>query len=238
MNKLKKSLQAFSYFMPVSRQLCNDYNGVLDNSIVIKYIPHCIDYYPLDSELKIDKELNLICVGRLEPEKGFLYIIEIAKNLIKNNLNCKIHIIGDGSQMSQLKKAVADGDLINTIQLYGYREKEFVNSMLNSSRIFCMTSLQESFGIVLLEAFSYGLPCISFSSAQGACEIIDNGNNGYIIPAYDCEEYAKKIINLLIDKDTYVRMSNNARITSLNYLFSNVKEEWHSFIQEVVSERL
>ena len=56
-----------------------------------------------------------------------------------------------------------------------------------------MTSYSESFGLVLLEAASFGLPLIAFDSAEGAKEIIQNGQNGYLIQNRNKEDMSNKI---------------------------------------------
>ena len=57
-----------------------------------------------------------------------------------------------------------------------------------------MSSLTESFGLVLIEASSFGLPCIAFSSANGACEIIKDNWDGYLIENRDKEKWLRELL--------------------------------------------
>ena len=69
-----------------------------------------------------------------------------------------------------------------------------------------MTSYTESFGIVLLEAQSMALPCIAFSSAEGANEIINSGSNGYLIKNRNFAAYIKKVEDLIEDYEARKKM--------------------------------
>ena len=89
-----------------------------------------------------------------------------------------------------------------------------------------MTSLSESFGLVLLEAQSHKLPCIVFDSANGAKELIHNGVDGYLINNRDKEKMANKILELINDKNKCKQLGEKALENSKNYLSKNIKQKW------------
>ena len=88
-----------------------------------------------------------------------------------------------------------------------------------------MTSLTESFGLVLIEAMSYGLPCVAFDSASGACELI-NDKNGILVEGRDRYEMARNIITLLNTKKKREKLGEVGRKTCEQYLSKNVKNDW------------
>ena len=98
--------------------------------------------------------------------------------------------------------------------------------MLKKSSIYLMTSHTESFGIVLIEAMSHGLPCIAFSSAEGAREIIKSGKNGYLIKNRSYKAFIKKVEDLMKDRDTRVSIGKESRNSIKKYTKDVVKEEW------------
>ena len=89
---------------------------------------------------------------------------------------------------------VKEYSLQNNVIIHGYKDKEFINKQLSSSSIYVMASHEESFGLVLIEAQSFALPCIAFDSAKGACEIIDDKVNGYLIKDRSKKDMADKMI--------------------------------------------
>jgi N-acetylglucosaminyldiphosphoundecaprenol N-acetyl-beta-D-mannosaminyltransferase len=96
-----------------------------------------------------------------------------------------------------------------------------------------MTSYRESFGLVLIEAESFGIPLVAFDSASGACEIIQNESNGYLISNRDKEEMANKIVCLMNDEDLRRKMGQTAREASAKYKMDNIEQEWFSFIENI-----
>ena len=95
-----------------------------------------------------------------------------------------------------------------------------------------MTSHTESFGIVLIEAMSHGIPCIAMDSAEGAREIINSGENGYLIKNRNYEMMVKKIEDLIKDRDERLRLGDNARKSVEKYTSDAVGEEWFTLIDE------
>ena len=68
---------------------------------------------------------------------------------------------------------------------------------MNNTSVFVTTSHYESFGLVLLEAMSYGIPCVSFDSAKGSLDIIEDGKMVLLLGDRNLDEMANKIVELL-----------------------------------------
>ena len=97
-----------------------------------------------------------------------------------------------------------------------------------------MCSHEESFGIVLLEAGSAGLPLFAFDSAQGSKEIIKNGENGYLIKNRNKQEMAL-MIQKIVDNETEIkRMGEKSKKMIKPYKFDNVKKIWVNFFEEIL----
>ena len=94
--------------------------------------------------------------------------------------------------------------------------------------------MKESFGLVLIEAQSYGLPCIAFDSAQGAREIIIDGENGYLISDRNIQKMANKIEELIDDSKLRKKMGQASKNNSLKYSKDRVSNMWYNFINNIV----
>jgi glycosyltransferase involved in cell wall biosynthesis len=229
-NKLVSSLKNIDVFLPVSKELTNFYHKKLMNTDTkCIYIPHFLDAIP-DDVSNLD-EKSIISVARLSPEKGFLDLIDVFKIVNEIYPDWKWHIFGDGEQKEEIIDKIVSLKLQDSIVLHGFQDKTSVNSALEKSSIYMMGSFEESFGLVLIEAQSYGVPCVAFSSAQGAMEIIDNQVNGFLIENRDKKNMAKSILELIEDKEKLKSFSSMSRKNSLKYKKENVKQEWIDLLE-------
>ena len=107
-------------------------------------------------------------------------------------------------------------------------EKEYINSS-----IYLMTSFSESFGLVLVEAASHGLPLIAFDSAQGAKEIIENNKNGFLISNRNKDEFIKAVNELIENPEKQKSFSEYSLITANKFSKNSISEMWNKFINNI-----
>ena len=91
---------------------------------------------------------------------------------------------------------------------------------------------EESFGLVLIESQSFGIPCIAFDSAEGAREIINSGENGYLIKNRNQEAMIMKIKDLINNEKERAKIGKQARKSVKKYTSDIVGEEWVTLIEE------
>ena len=216
------SIKKLDYLVAVSNKMYEDYKAY--SNIPVIYIPNSIESMP-KTVSKLNTE-NIITVGRLEKVKGFEDLIDIFKIIISKNEKIHLNIVGAGSDYDSLNSKIIKLKLQRNVKLLGYKTEEELDDLYNDSSLYVMTSFSESFGLVLLEAMSHKLPCIAFDSANGAKEIIKNGENGYLIGARDKEKMANKILNLINSKQELEYLGNNALNNSKEYLSKNIKQKW------------
>ena len=159
-------------------------------------------------------------------------MLKVYKKVLKTNPDRVLDIIGDGVERKTLEEYNSKNNLDGKVTLHGFQGKDYIDKVLHKSSIYVMTSFTESFGIVLIEAMSHGIPCIAFSSAEGAREIINSGENGYLIKNRNHSAMIKKINDLINDYDERVRLGKSARRGIKNFTSDVVKEEWITLIEE------
>ena len=194
------------------------------------YIPNGIDEIP--SSLSNLKEKRLIAVGRLCKEKGYRDLIDMFKQVHKDYPDWHLDIIGDGKEKLSLQKLIDNYKLNESIRLHGFQGKEYINNLLMNSSIYCMTSYTESFGIVLIEAMSHGIPCVAFSSAEGATELINNNINGYLIDNRNKKEYINKLKELMNNTNLRRVIGKKGYKTSLDYTSQRVSKIWLDLLEK------
>lgn len=233
--KKLNNLTNMNYIMPVSKALLKNYTGKVN--IKMKYIPLALNYLPTKEQISSLKTNNLISVGRLEEEKAMDELIYLMNDLIKKDKTIFLNIFGDGSNKEKINNLISEFKLENNIKLWGFQPQEKIREIMTQSSLYLMTSKEESFGLVLIEAMSFGVPCIAYSSAEGAKEII-NSNIGYLIENRDREKYVEQAYNYLkLPLKEKKAMGTKAIKTTQIYQFSNVKEEWLKFIGEMYDKQ-
>ncbi len=225
------SCKNLDYLVVVSKDLEKFYSKkLIKSNCMCVYIPNSISKLPNKCSNLLNK--RFISVGRLSPEKGFLDLLIIYKKVLKTHRDWHLDIIGDGSEREKLEKYISNNNLSSNVTLHGFQKEDYINKMLHDSSIYLMTSYTESFGIVLIEAMSHGIPCIAFSSAEGAREIINSGYNGYLIKNRNFDAMVKKINDLCDKEDIRRILGKNARKSVKKYTSDVIKDEWITLIEE------
>ena len=228
-NKVTKSVLGLDYFVLVSKDLTKFYSEKLkDKKVKCVYIPNSINFFPQE-KAKLETE-NLISIGRLSHEKGYLDLIDIFKELHQKYPDSKLNIIGDGPDRKKIEKKIRDNKLEDYIILHGFQEKEYINKYLEKSSVYIMTSYTESFGLVLLEAFAYGIPCVAYSSAEGSNEIISDNWDGYLIKDRDKNKMIKRICELLSNRNRRLIMGANGIKKAQEFNTQKTKQKWIEII--------
>ena len=225
--RIIKSSKYLDKLVLVSNNLKDYYANLFkENNIKCNcvYIPNFLDEIPEESS-KLNNN-NLISVGRLSPEKKMPDLIDVYKLVDLNINDTHLDIIGDGVDKEMMEQKILKENLALKIKLHGFQDKDYINNCYKNSSIYLMTSKTESFGLVLIEAMSYGIPCIAFDSAEGANDIIQNNYNGYLIKNRNEHDMADKIISLLNNRKELKRLGENAKKTALKYSKKEVLEEW------------
>ena len=162
------------------------YNGIIFSKI-----------YSLVELERDQDDFVITTVARIIPYKGHGYLIDIANELIKKSTKFKILIVGDTlssyvSYEKSVKQKVKDLGLENQIKFLGFRED--VSSILKQSDLFIHPAIApDPLPTVLFESLHNDLPSVA-TNLGGAIEILDNGNNGLLIP-YNDPKKAADLIN-------------------------------------------
>ena len=225
-NKVINSVKNLDYFVLVSKELAEFYKDKVNPKCV--YIPNLVRKADSKSDLKCK---NIVSIGRLSQEKGFLDLIDVFKMIHDSYPDWKLNLVGDGEEKDKIISRINKYGLSDSVILHGFLTPDKIGKVLSRSSIYVMSSYTESFGIVLLEAFSYGIPCVAFDSAEGANEIISNNWDGYLIHDRNKEEMVKMISNLIDNYNRRFIMGNNALKKSDKYSFEKVKEKWLKIIK-------
>ena len=195
----------------------------LKYSTKVFVIPNPVTSIP-DVVANVERNHRIICAGRLHEQKGFDLLIESFSLISEKCPGWDVVIYGDGSEKQTLEKQISDSDLIGRVFLRPSTDTIY-NEYLNSG-FYVLCSRYEGFGLVLVEAMSCGLPCVSFDCPYGPNEIIENCKNGILVENGNVKELASQILWLINNPCRRVEMGKAARNSSFNYRKDIVMNRW------------
>jgi rhamnosyl/mannosyltransferase len=153
----------------------------------------------------------IFSLGRLIYYKGFDYLIEAAKELSDDYL---ILIGGTGELYKELSSLIVENNLSEKVKLLGKIPSHQIAAYFELCDLYCLPSCErsEAFGIVQIEAMSYGKPVISTNIPySGVSWINDHQYTGLIVPPKNPKALAEAIQSILTDPEICYRYGINAR---------------------------
>ena len=228
-NILKNKYYNIDYLFALTKTLEDDYKKFLikNKHTKVVLVPNMLYYIP-SKQSKLDKK-NIITISRLDYGKRNDDIIK-AFSKIKEK-NWKLYIIGDGKEFNNLNKLINDLNMNDRIILTGYKNKEEIEEYMLKSSLFLMASETEGLPMVLLEAMSYGIPCIAYEVASGVNDIIDNNKNGYIIKNRNEEEYIEKIEKVINDSKLRNELGIEAKNKANEFSKEKIVNIWKKILK-------
>lgn len=163
------------------------------------------------AEAHEDKHLRLLFVGNLSRRKGLASVLHALARLV--DLDIYLDVVGslesEPRYVAGIRQQLVRAQLENRVCLHGAVTAAALKNFYAQADLFVMPSY-EGFGIVYLEAMGYGLPVIA-STRGAAHEIVNHGENGFLIDAGDVLALVQTIRSLYADREQLQELSSRAR---------------------------
>lgn len=185
--------------------------------------PICIE----EKEEGIKKENIILFVGRLTFQKRLDRLLLIWKDLQNEYPNWKVIVVGDGEYANEYK-IIAKKLQLKNIEFVGQQPSE---KYFKKSKIICMTSSHESFGMVLIEGQMYGCTPILYNSFEAATDIVQNEYNGLLITPFKKKEYTKALKRLIINERLREELATNSKESVKKFDITVIIKQWIALIE-------
>lgn len=147
---------------------------------------------------------DIMFLGRLSPQKNPLGFLEIVGCVSKRKPDLRVAVVGDGELRNEVEHKIKELHLENTVTLYGFRYNPY--SYLANTRLLCMPSVWEGFGLAAVEALALGKPVIA--APVGGLAGIVNETCGTLCNSVG--NFVSSIIRCLTDGEYYALLSSGA----------------------------
>ena len=177
---------------------------------------------------------TVIGIGRLTRQKGFDYLIRAIRILKDNGIECRLALLGKGSEEENLKRLASELGVSDRVLFAGFQQNPY--KYLARSTVFALSSLYEGFPNVLLEALSLGIPSVATRCPTGPEELIADGINGLLVPPADERALAEAIKRLLLDEDLRKRLSDAGKKRAEDFGVEKIIKQYEEVIERVCAE--
>jgi glycosyltransferase involved in cell wall biosynthesis len=176
---------------------------------------------------------RLLSIGRLEEQKGHVFLIEALPHVQRRFPGTTLTIVGDGPLLARLRARARDLGIASSVEIVP--PDPDTAALLDRADLFCFPSLWEAQGLAMIEAQAVGVPVVA-SAVGGIGEHVADGANGRLVPPRDARALADAIVTLLGAHDERVRLARAARASAEALDIRTIAQRWLTVYAEA-SER-
>ena len=198
----------------------------------IEVIHNVVTNYPEKITDVADRPKRIIAVGRLDEQKGFDLLIQSWQLIAARHPDWQLVVYGHGGDLQKLQQQLEKAGLTSSMTFAGTTDniyKEYQNSAF-----YVMSSRYEGWGLVLVEAMSCGLPCVSFDCPYGPSDIIRDGEDGFLVENGNIQQLAEKMELLINNKELRERLGVRARLNAARFTSDNIMPQWTKLFETIV----
>lgn len=195
-------------------------------------IPNSRSFHP--DSVKPSTNKRLLCVARLTRQKGVDMLLDVYALVNRARPEWSLKIIGSGPDSEKINRKVQELGIGSSTQIIDVCEN--MEDEYQQAAIYVLTSRWEGFPMVLLEAQACGLPVVAFNCETGPAEIISDGESGYLVPTFDTNQMADRIIELIDHPERRHKFSIQARNNSDRFSPELINMKWDRLVQSLLEK--
>lgn len=183
---------------------------------------------------KNKRPLEICFIGVVDQHKGILVIPDIIKKLLRQRIDLRITIIGEGGREDWVKEQLTDEYEAGILRMTGCLPHDKVYEYLAKSDIFLYPTHLDAFGLVIAEAMINGaVPVVTLLDGI-TDDLIEDGESGFLLNQDDTDAFAERISRLANDRELLSRMSIEAK-SRAEMLFSlnTMKQNYLQLLDEL-----
>jgi len=198
------------------------------------YVVHNgLESLPADIPPMNERPLEVLTVANLNQGKGHREYLPVIREVIKAVPAARFVFVGRDDMQGEVQQAVAKAALADFVRCEGFQAD--VSPWFRRARVFVLPSFNEGCPTAILEAMSFGVPCIAFA-VDGIPELIESGRQGILLQRGDYSGMAAAIIQLLTDVDMASRQGVSGQERAFSHFsLSNTVDLHFRAVNEILS---
>ncbi|MDR0473486.1 MAG: glycosyltransferase [Treponema sp.] len=162
----------------------------------------------------------LLMAGRVVKEKNIGFLIQILPEIQKKHPDTILLIVGNGPDLDYFKNEARLMGVEPSCVFTGYMERSQLSLVYAISDVFVFPSLTDTQGLVTLEAMFSGIPVVAIG-ALGTLMVMGGDNGGFMVKD-DQQEFTARVLDLLNDKELYLKKSEEARLHAKDWSIGEI----------------
>lgn len=199
----------------------------------IKLIPDPLSISPNCQSSLSSK--RIITIGRYSYEKGWDLLLRIWSLVEKDFKDWQLDVYGMGDPTPYVR--MLDNLSIDKKRCHLNASLVSVEEGYLRSSILVQPSRTEGFGLVIVEAMACGLPVVAFDCENGPRSIMTDGEEGYLVPAFNVDLFADRLKKLMSDEDLRKRMGEKGQKKSQCYHIDSIGKQWEHLFDELMQNQ-
>lgn len=229
MNSLVRHLTKLDRMIVLTEGALSDWPELNNVSLIPDPLPYRVN------EVSDLSHKRIISIGRYAYDKGNDLLLRVWSKVERLCSGWRLDIYGMGKRKPYEELRSELGIEENGCGIHGPItdvQKEYLRSS-----VFVLPSRFEGFGLVLIEAMACGVPVISFDCENGPRSIISDGKDGFLIPPFDVDDYAEKLVLLMQNQSLRQEIGMNARKSAEKYELDKIGAQWQQLFDELMAQR-
>lgn len=174
-----------------------------------------------------------IMVGRYNDAKGYNYLTEAWAIVHQKHPDWKLNIYGSGELHDEVERWIRDKHLENSMIMHE-PTNQIMEKYLESS-ICILSSIYEGFPLVIMEAMSCGVPCVSFDTPFGPRNIIKDGEDGILVEYLNSQALAENICKVIEDDHLRKRLGEKAKQNIQRFSQDAIMKQWTDLFDSLLN---
>ncbi len=244
--QLKYLLKEMEFLVAVSKVSAKEFEQLRFPKERIVNIPNGVEV-PKEDRTIHDQVIHTITTARLSREKGVDILLKAWENVFKEEKTLKLTIIGSGPLEEEMKRMTQSLNIGESVEFVGFVSN--VETYLKNGDMFVLASRTEGMSNALLEAMSYGIPCIA-TKVGGNGELLGGedeeiplaeyiiARNGLLVNPDDVQGLSEAILYLVRHKEERAELGRRSRtFIKENYSIDSIADRYISLYQFMLNKR-
>ncbi len=228
-----RHLLGSKYIISITNDMKQELENAHQKNVFV--IPNMINITDDDKYIKpkFHKPFTVGFIGTLTHIKGCDILIKAIAAILKQGIEIKAKIAGDGEELQNLKKLVKQLNITQSIEFVGWVKGEAKNNFFKSIDLLCVPSRHEPFGIVFLEAMKYSKPIVA-SKTHGAIEVASDV--GLLCETESSDSLEEAILKVYTTPELAGSLSKKGFVEVKKYSLENIAQKLQDIVGTILKK--